>query len=313
MLTYWAFRIASFILVALPLPVGYRLASIVGELAYFLCAGIRHNVKANLRRVVGPDVDEATLTAFSKGVFQTGVKNYFEMLRMPGFTAEHFRRRVHPHGLEHLDAALSKGRGAVMVSAHFGSFESTAQVLAVLNYRLMVPVEPIKPPELLAFVSSMRATHGLEIVPAERGVMRQVIKWLRSNGIVGYPVDRDAVGGGLPFEFFGAETCLQPTAIALARRERCPVVPAFAVRRADNSSDIYIEPPLEMQVTDDESADLRVNMQAMLKVFERYLRAYPDQWVAFVPIWKGAERQHVQDREQVESPEPVGQSGSTHP
>jgi KDO2-lipid IV(A) lauroyltransferase len=313
MLTYWAFRIASLVLVALPLAVGYRLASIGGELAYLFCAGIRKNVKTNLRRVLGPEVDERTLATVSRGVFKTGVKNYFEMLRMPGFTAEHFRRRVRPHGLEHLDAALSKGRGAVMVSAHFGSFESTAQILTVLDYRLMVPVEPIKPPELLEFVSRMRATHGLEIVPAERGVMRQVIRWLRSNGVVGYPVDRDAVGGGLPFEFFGAETCLQPTAIALARRERCPVVPAFAVRQADNSSDIYIEPPLEMQVTEDENADLQANMQAMLRIFERYLRTYPDQWVAFVPIWKGTERQDVQDREQVESPEPVGQGGSTHP
>lgn len=312
MLTYWAFRIGTFVASFVPLWLGYPLATLAAELSYVVCSGTRANVKANLRRALGPQVDEATLARYARGVFKTGLKNYYELLVEPHLSAQHFVKRIRVHGLENLDAALAKGRGAIIVSAHFGSYEFTAQILAVRKYRVLVPAEPLRPQKLFDLVSRLRSSHGLTLIPAERSQMRQIVRWLRGNGIVGYPVDRDAIGGGRPFEFFGFPAPLQPAAVALARREGCPVVPLFAVRRADNTTDLFVEQALEMQRTDDEEADTKANMRAILRHFERYIRAYPDQWVAFVPVWKGTEGTHGEQQTAVESHEPVGQSRPSH-
>ena len=289
MATYLAFRLASLLVAWLPMALGYRAASLVGDLAFWLCAGTRRTVIANLRQALGADAgSEEHLLELARGVFRTGCKNYYELLRMPRLRLSDLEQRVRLHGFEHFLGALARGRGVVLLTAHLGSFESVVQILAARDYNLTVPVEPVQPRLLRDYVTRLRSTHGLKFVPAERGVMRRLVKALRRNEIVGLAIDRDVIGDGVPVEFLGAVTTFQPTAVALARRERCPVVLAFTVRREDNTSDVYIEPAVEMQVSDDERADLVANLCTVLAVLERYIRKYPDQWVAFVPVWPAA-------------------------
>ncbi len=293
MATYVVFRLASLLVALLPPALGYRLATFVADVAFRLCRGRRATVLANLRRALGSDVPEHQLWTYARGVFRTGVKNYYEVLRMPRLRLADLERRVRLHGIEHFDLALAGGRGVILVSAHLGSFESVAQMMAARSYSVIVPAEPIRPQRLFDLMTRLRSSHGLKFVPAQRGVMRQLIKALRRGEIVALALDRDTNGGGLPLEFFGATTTFQTGAVVLARRERCPVLAGFSIRRADNSSDVFVEPPIEMQVTDDEEADLAVNMRRILAVFERYIRAYPDQWVAFVPVWPPNGRLHA--------------------
>lgn len=285
MATYLAFRVASFLLPLLPVRLGYWLATIAGDLTFLLRSRARSNVYANLRHVLGPDVDPKHLRRTARGVFRTGAKNYYDLLRMPALDVSQIDRLVTVHGWEHLQNALAQGRGVIIITAHLGSFEQVMQVLAAKRYPVIVPAEPIKPPRLYDFVNGLRGSHGLRFAPATTGVMRLLVKALRRNEIVGLAIDRDVMGGGLPLAFFGAESTFQPGAAMLARRWGCPVLAAFCTRLYDNRSEAVIEPPIAIQVTDDEEADIKATMANMLSVIERYIRKHPDQWVAFERVW----------------------------
>ncbi|MHB9091421.1 MAG: lysophospholipid acyltransferase family protein, partial [Chloroflexota bacterium] len=276
MATYLAFRVASALVAWLPLSFGYRLAGWLGAIAYRFSSRQRDTLKANLRRALGPAATEARIDNAARGGFATWAKNYYDLLRIPRMPLPELERRVRLHGIERLHEALRDGRGLILVTAHFGSFESVAQILAALNYPLIVPAEPIEPERLFNFVNGLRSCHGLRFVRGERGVMRLLIKALRHNEIVGLAVDRNPAGDGLLVEYFGAQARVQPGAATLARREGCPVMAAFCVRRSDDTTDVFIEPPIPIQRTDDEAADTLANMRAMLTVIERYIRTYPE-------------------------------------
>ena len=65
---------------------------------------------------------------------------------------------------------------------------------------------------------------------------------------------------------------------------------AFCTRLYDNTSEAIIEPPITVPVTDDEEADIRATMTSIVSVIERYIKMYPDQWVAFERVWPEGEQ-----------------------
>lgn len=288
MLTYLVFRLGSLICSYLPTWIGYRLAALAGFVAYAFMAHRRANVGANLRQALGPRVSEGERQRLVRGVFYNGAANYYELLRLPRMGLDELDPRVRLSGFEHVVRAHAEGRGVILVSGHLGCFEAVAQVLAARHLPVTVPAEPVKPRRLFDFVASLRSSHGLKYIPAEPGVMRRLIRSLREGEIVGLAVDRDVRGDGLPLEFFGRVATFQTGAAVLARRLGVPVLVAFAVRRPGNKAEVFVEPPVAIMVTDDEVQDLLANMRTLLAIVAKYVRAYPDQWVAFEPIWPNA-------------------------
>ncbi len=286
MRSYWLFRLGSFLAGLVPLNLGYRWCEWAAAVGWLLARPQRRHALRNLRQVFGTSRTPPQLRGIGRGMLATAYKNYFELLRLPHVPTSNIIERVRMHGIDNLDQAQAEGRGVVMVSAHLGSFESSVQVLGALGYDITIPVEPIRPQRLFDLINSMRSSHGIRIVEAERGTMRTLVRTLASGNIAGFPLDRDVLGTGREFEFFGRPAPLQPAAATLARYARCRVVPAFAIRRPDNRTDLYIEEGIEMVRTADAEADLLLNMRRIMSVFERYIEEYPDQWVALVPVWQ---------------------------
>ncbi|MHB1132312.1 MAG: lysophospholipid acyltransferase family protein [Chloroflexota bacterium] len=287
MSAYIGFRLGSAIVSLLPYVIGYYLALAAGELSYWLQGRRRANVQANLRRVLGTDLSETDLRRQVRGVFRNGAIHYLDLLRLPRLRLDEVDKRIHVHGFENLERARAGGKGVIVVTAHMGSFDTVLQIMAVRKVPLVVPAEPVKPRRLFDFVTSLRSSQGVRFVAAETGVMFALVKSLKRNEVIGLAVDRDWRGDGISLEWCGAVATFQPGAALLARRLGTPIVPAFAIRRPDNVSEVFVEPPLAIMASDDQEADVRENMRRILDVVARYIRTYPDQWVAFEPVWRG--------------------------
>jgi KDO2-lipid IV(A) lauroyltransferase len=259
----------------------------VGELSYFLQGRRRANVRANLRQVLGPDILDASLNKLVRGVFRNGAIHYCDLLRLPRTSLIDVERRVRIHGFENLERARAAGKGVIVVTAHTGTFDTVLQIMASRKMPFVVAAEPLKPRRLYDFVTGLRSSQGVRFVAAETGVMYSLVKALKRNEVIGLAVDRDWRGDGLAVEWCGATATIQPGAALLARRLGAPIVPAFAIRRPDNLSEVFVEPALDIMATDDPEADLRENVKRILDSLAGFLRTYPDQWVAFEPVWRG--------------------------
>lgn len=283
---YYLFRLAGWICPRLPVRFGYWLFARLGDLLFFLTAKHQKAYFANLRRVLGNSVTPRERDAIARRAFQNLLKNYFDLLRGHRLTPEEIRAQLADvHGIEHLENVMKQGKGMIGGSAHFGAWDLFIHLAAVhLNTRVVVPNERLQPEKLFRYVQRLRASQGIEIVPLDVAP-RALIKALRAGQMVGLAYDRDLTQTGPLVNFFGEPTRIPDGAVQLALKYNVPVLVAFAVRRPDNRSEVFIEPPLEFERTGDLSRDIQNGVQKLASVMEKYIRQYPDQWLMFQPIW----------------------------
>lgn len=288
MFAYLMFKIVSLIAPVMPVRLGYKLAELCGTLGYYVLPRARYGIRSNLRRVMGPEVDEHRLDQACKRAFQAAAKNYYDLFRIPRLDLPKLEETVKVEGWEHIESALSHGCGAIVLSAHLGNLELISQVLVARSINAVVPVEHVKPERLFKLVTGARSSRGIKMIPIDGGALKAIFKALKANQIVGIGADRDIQGTGLVTRFFGEVTRMPDAPAVLALRTGARVLPVRTVRQPDNTFRVRVYPPLELQFTGNVREDVRVNTERIVRILEDFIRANPDQWVVFEPLWPDA-------------------------
>ena len=184
------------------------------------------------------------------------------------------RELVRVDGREHLDAALARGRGALLLAGHFTTLEIGAARLGI-----DAPVDGVY--RRHADASMERASRegrqrfGGRLL--DRTDVRAMLRRLRANRAVWYAPDQDpGPRNSVVAPFFGRPAATLTATARIAKASGAPVLP-FRVERADRGRAwrVVIEPALEGFPTGDAGADAaRVN-----EVIERWARASPEQYL----------------------------------
>ena len=283
MARYYLFILAEHTLSRLPRRIGYLIATLVGDIIYLVSPRIRGTIASNVMHVMGAESDDAEVRRVVRGVLRNASKNYLDLIRIPRMKPQQIKRQVTPHGVHHLVDALARGKGVMLVTAHFGSFDMAVQLLAVHSVRTTIPVEALEPERLLDHVVSLRKNKGLNIIPAKSGALQAMIKALRNGEIVLIACDRDVTGEAPKALFFGEETRLPDMAVRIALRTGAAIIPVFNIRRDDGEYDVYVEPPIE--VVSNGTANVTGHMNEVIRVMEKYIKSCPEQWAVLEPVW----------------------------
>lgn len=285
LLSYYLCRLAGALLPFLPSAIGYRLAMLVGDILYLVLSRSRENIIDNLRHVLGPQAEIKTLRAIARQIFRNSVKNYYELFHHRFTSDGALRRALKVHGLEHVAAALALGRGLILVSLHMGSPDALLQIAPLLGFPITGPVEPLQPPQLFDYLCRLRQRRGIHIVPVD-GPLISLVRAIKRNEVLALAMDRDVTESGPLVDFFGAPARLAHGAVQLALRTGAALCVAYGLRNPDNTFSAVIEPPMGMEITGERERDVRANMQKVVAVLERVIRAHPEQWLMYQPLWK---------------------------
>jgi KDO2-lipid IV(A) lauroyltransferase len=292
-LAYLMFRLACLVTPWIPGRLGYALFSFFGDVGYLAARPARSAVKANLAHVLGEGAGRDRIRAVARQTFRNAAKNYFDLFRLPRLPADQVERILTIHNWERLERALAGGQGLILATAHFGNFDLVGQVLAGRGFRVTALAEPLKPPELFRLVNALRNSRGLSFEPVGPAALRSVLRALRRGEIVGLACDRDLQGNGLKLPFFGEETRLPAGAIYLSLKTGAPIVPAFVVRRRDNTFTAFVEEPLKLEGLGSEEETVLLGARKMASLLEKYISGFPDQWVVFEQIWEDKSRREL--------------------
>jgi len=284
-LSYYIYRFLGALVPHIPPRVGYAIFRVLGDLIYSTSAADRENVHDNLRHVLGPEVARARIEKVARRVFRNQACNYYDLFRVASLRSEQIERLVTVHGWEHVDEALLAGKGLILVVAHFGNVDVIAQMFAIRRYPITVAAEHLQPEKLYRYVTSLRASKGIRLIPVDR-LLRPLFRALSRNEIIGLAVDRNLTGTGTLTRFFGAPALLPDGAVRVALRTGAALVPAFGLRRPDDTFEAFIEPALELESTGNPPHDTHSGMAKVVGVLEKYIGRYPEQWVMFQPVWK---------------------------
>jgi len=248
----------------LPGCLAYALARAVASLFWAADATRRRAVRANLLRVA-PERTPKEREALAHLMFATFAESVVDAWRTGEVTIE---------GGERLADALAQGHGVLLWSAHLGNWELAAEALARSGLDVSALARGHRDKELEHYLDERRRKAGVRIVGRCPGG-REARRVLRAHGLLALLGDRRFGAGGRAVPFFGTLARLPAAPIALARRTGAALVPGFVVRTAPGRYRVQVEPP----VTSTNA------LEALAAVLERYVRAHPEQWFVFEPVW----------------------------
>lgn len=179
-------------------------------------------------------------------------------------------------GLEVLEQALASGKGVVGITSHLGNWE-------VLNHFYCAQCKPIifyRPPKLKAvddLLQRQRVQLGNKVAPSTREGIISVIKEVRKGGAVGIPADPEpSEGAGVFVPFLGTQALTSKFVPGMLAGGKAVGVFLHALRLEDGSGYKVI---LEAAPEGMYSEDAETGVAAMSAMIEKYVRAYPSQYM----------------------------------
>ena len=180
--------------------------------------------------------------------------------------------------------ARRAGRGAIIVTAHMGSFEVGMAALLEREKRVHVLFRR----DAIGLFEKTRSAlrQGLGVV--EHCVDDGLSVWMKmrealiADEVVLIQGDRVMPGQkGVRQRFFNGHMLTPSGPVKLALATGAPLIPIFSTRQADGRIRLFVEDPI--YVSDTQAADAA---QAQLTAtLERYVRKYPEQWLMIHRAW----------------------------
>lgn len=263
--------------VVAPMPWGVQrvLGGAAGWLMYRMMRRRRRIADRNLA-VCFPGHDDATRTRLVRHHFRSLGLGLVEIALAWYGSDARIRPRSRIVGTEHLEAALSHGKGVILLGGHFTTFEMAGRIFAS-RFEAGATYRPHDDPWWDAALRAGRGRYVPDLVPHKDA--RAMVRYLRGNRILWYAPDQDfsrALGRHQVFARFFAERASTTTATAwLARRSGARVVPFASYRHPDDSGwEVVLGPALEDFPSGDDLADAD-RLNAMLESqIERRVEQY---------------------------------------
>ena len=256
----------------LPYPVLMSMGAFAGRII-FRAAHKRRAIAARNLELCFPDLtnDErhhllrAHFTSLGRALFESGLAYWAS------------DDRLHPlakiSGLENLQAALSQGRGVILIAGHFTSMEISGRLLGLeVDYDAVI--RPFSNPDIDKIVHSGRHRAVRNAIPKKS--FRQFLKGLQENRAILITVDQATTASNkVMAPFFSIPAATSVNAARIAQKTGAAILPVLWLREADLSGyRVEIGEQLTELPTEDSMADAtRIN-----SLIEQQIRRAPEQY-----------------------------------
>ena len=286
---YWAAVAPAVAL--LPAALSYRVACWRGDLDYRYRHGKRAELMRNLRDLVGEDLSEDAARRLTQDWFRFSSCEAIDVMRLR-YRAQPLRRLVEIRGREHLDAALAGGKGAILCSAHFGSFDCAFSLLGASgfavttigrwqhNYTVGLSSAERRFWDVVYARRLRRHRHrpNIEPWPGRVGVAALAATALPANEVVTIAIDAPPLVADLPravdVPFLDRRARLLPGAATIAKLTGAPLLMGFMYRTGD-----YRHQVLEISAPVSSGGDVATVFARCAAEVSAAIRRSPAHWI----------------------------------
>jgi KDO2-lipid IV(A) lauroyltransferase len=251
----------------------------IGFLYYLVNRKEKRRIARNVRDLLEGS-DETRLRKVTRDTFRGIFSHYFEKMCSAFMETETIERYVRQHvtieGRELLDRALQKGKGCILVTAHWGGVEFIPWLLTVARYPASIILE-CKTARLAKAFQRHESLVGTELIIASSyggSVLVRALQALKSNRVLMTQCDEVETWHkrrSSTIRLFGQSLYFDNTIEIIAKRTGAAVVGAFLERKPDGRYTLHVE---------DVSVERTVSNTARecLGLWEKYVTRSPEQW-----------------------------------
>lgn len=186
-------------------------------------------LRANLRRVVGPEMNESDLDVLTRRGLRSYARYFREVFWLPTLRPDVVAGRTRVSGASNVRDVRAQGRGVVCALAHTGNWDAAAVgYLAEFGPPLTVVAERLRPESLYQRFQSYRESLGIVVLPltgGDRPPAGLLAATLRAGGTVCLLCERDLSSSGIPVSFFGQTITVPPGPALLAAQTGASLIP----------------------------------------------------------------------------------------
>lgn len=239
----------------------------------------RRRFEREARRVF-PNMTRAERATLGQGMGRYMGRTLFEIYHGAEFQTQIDKFRVSGPGLDALIAAQAAGKGAIIVSGHFGQWEAIRAVLKMHGLESGAVYRPNKNRHYERRLRAGIEAAGMPILATGRVGTRALVGHLRAGGIISILLD-EKYAEGVPLPFLGHDALTSLSAAQLALKYDLPLIPAYGTRLDDeNAFRVDFEAPIP-------HTDSLTMTRAFNDSLSARIMANPDQWYWMLRRWDG--------------------------
>ena len=268
----WIVIGVAWLVARLPLAAIRVLATTLGGLVYTLGRRRRHITLTNLE-LCFPERSDGEREALARSSFVHTAWGMLETMIIWLNPRRDISPRLHVEGVEHLAQARSRGRGVILLGAHFSVIDIMGPAMAPYDLDVVYAENRNPAWEWLQLRGRRRYFDGV----IERADTRSMLRRLKAGRTFWYAADQDYGPRRSVFApFFGIPTASVRATAQLARFNASPVLLISTWRDVDSLTwHARINPIITNYPTGDDVADAtRIN-----QVIEQAIREHPEQYL----------------------------------
>lgn len=287
-LLVWAIAAPAWVLSIVPKRLAWFVGRKGGRLVGFLDRRHFRIALQNLE-IAFPEKSAAARLEICRKCYEHLGLTIADFCRQSRLTKENLHQTIIPAEgvLEDLREEFSRGKGMIAASGHIGSWELSGYAFALWGFPVVSVARRLDSPKLDAYVTRLRSLSGNKIHHKE-GALLAAVRAIKQNKALGLIMDQHAGKNAEPVPFFGRDAMTVDTAAHLVLKTGCGLICYAAVRQKDGSYLHLGSEPLRKHFTP--SGDKKKDVYAVLRFcneqFEKFIRAYPEQWLWMHRRWR---------------------------
>lgn len=237
----------------------------------------RRRFDREVRRVF-PDMNRSARVSLGEEMGRQMGRTLFEIYHDGEFQTQHHKFTVTGSGLGALIEANAAGKGAIIVSGHFGQWEAVRAAIKMHGMESGAVYRRNKNRYYERRVLAGIQAGGNPIMATGRVGTKTLVRHLRNGGIVSILLD-EKYADGVRMPFLGHDALTSLSAAQLALKYDIPMIPAYGIRSDDGDAfQVEFEAPIAQ-------TDAVTMTRAFNDSISKRILANPEQWYWMLRRW----------------------------
>lgn len=265
---------------------GLKAIYFFADLTYILLKSTRlkKEIIKNIEKVFPGKYSKEAKARLAKDLLKKICCSVLEIVSVPFLKKDQLNSIFKVQGLDHLESALSRKKGVLILSLHTSNSESIQIGLRNLGYRTNMIVRDPLGNKIFEFLRKCRESKGTHLINVEdKNLFQEAFGILKSGEILGIAVDTGALEGkNLIINFLGHSVPVSVGWKIIAQRSGAPVVTALTTRSGQKNKVILKKGIIIPKAKEGEKEALN----QIMKIFEKYIEEDPSRWNMFLSTYE---------------------------